>query len=573
MLKRIIPVFILFLSLVSPITSKAQFIRNDRNEAEAGWQNLSYEKDGIYGAAINQAHELTKGKKSKKTVVVALIGSGIDLANKDINEALWRNRKDKPNGRDDDRNGLIDDIHGWNFLGGPGGEVLNKISRAADREFIRLKDEYGAIAGVQGKFYTVDTEKNIRFESAPPANLQEYEYYRTEVMPDSPIARSLGGIRTLELVRTFLPEFDSILKETYGEEKVGAHEFAAALVDRNSTDTLRDAALSLALVGFQLGYSDWDSIYDMMKNTQLENAVRNYERDLARLYIDDRRIVGDDPYDIDDRSYGNNNLMSDDAGTGTMQAGIIAGRPDAESGTCGICPAVKVMALRIDADFFGEPYMKDMALAIRYAVDHGADIIQMGKTNTFYPRPWSEWVDDALMYAESKGVLVVMGVMDLSYNLDDQPFYPRRMLRNGHELTNFMTVAASDMNGNPMLEANFSRNELDIFAPGVEITSSYLGDTQAVGSGSYLAASVVTGVAALIKSYYPKLTPAELRGLLMENATSREGGEIEKEFYLFQNGKSTGKVKDLFLFEDMSRSAGIVNAFKTLQAAAGTTGK
>jgi subtilisin family serine protease len=213
-----------------------------------------------------------------------------------------------------------------------------------------------------------------------------------------------------------------------------------------------------------------------------------------------------------------------------------------------------------------------MANAIRYAVDKGADIIQLGKTNTMYPLPWSKWVDEALLYAEKKGVLVVIPMMDLSYNLDDQPFYPNRHL-NGRELSNIITVAASDADGNPYGTANFSNKELDLFAPGVDIQSIYVNGILNEDSGSELAAAVLTGVTALIKSYYPEITPEQMRKLLMNTVTPRGNEEVEKSFVMYTDGKRGALVKDIFLFKDLCVSGGILNAEKAVEEAGKLYGK
>jgi subtilisin family serine protease len=153
----------------------------------------------------------------------------------------------------------------------------------------------------------------------------------------------------------------------------------------------------------------------------------------------------------------------------------------------------------------------------------------------------------------------VIPVMDLSYDLAEQPFYPNRHIAGG-DLTNVVTVAASDATGNPLIGANFGMAELDLFAPGVDIESTYPHDAYAIGSGSYLAASIVTGVAAFIKSYFPRMAPAEMRVLLMDSVTPRNEAEVEKQYY--QNGKIA---TDLFLFEELSISGGILNGAKALE--------
>jgi subtilisin family serine protease len=210
--------------------------------------------------------------------------------------------------------------------------------------------------------------------------------------------------------------------------------------------------------------------------------------------------------------------------------------------------------------------LKDMALAIRYAIEQGADIIQLGATNRIFPREQSQWVNDALREAERRGILVVIPMMDLSYNVDYFPFFPNRNLSGG-TLSNVITVAASDSLGNPFLWANFSETELDLFAPGVEIRSAVPGNRYGVGSSSHYAAAVVTGVAALLKNYFPRITPAEIRQLLMDTVTDRGDAEVVKQ-YRATSGNMQGRiVRDLFLFSDLCVSNGILNAGEAFEEA------
>lgn len=244
-----------------------------------------------------------------------------------------------------------------------------------------------------------------------------------------------------------------------------------------------------------------------------------------------------------------------------MQAGVIGGKRDNDLGGNGIMDQAEIMCLRVSASR-GEPYMKDMALAIRYAVDHKADVIVLPQQNTLYPEGQGQWVAEALRYAESKGVLVIVPVWELSRDLSKQTFFPNRWMDGEKELTNLMVVASSDKNGNPSLNSNYGAKELDLFAPGMDIYSSYMGDTYQTGSGAGLSSATVAGVAALVKAYYPNLTGSQIRNILLKTVTSRKGVEVEKGIIV--NNKQT---QDLFLFEDLCLSGGILNAYQAIMAA------
>jgi subtilisin family serine protease/predicted aspartyl protease len=505
------------------------------------WLHKSFETDSLYGAGIDNAYRLLQGRKPAKTVTVALVGYGMDVGHEDLA-------------------GVI--LPGWNFLGTPDGKSLNRLSRVGDREFFRLKDKYAHYIFADNKCYTLDTLTQQVVETAFPSDSAEFNYFRNVVMPESPIGGRYMGVLFTRMVVAFVHDADRELRQKYPGKTLTKRDFES-VYDGHSPDTLRNSfSGSVQLLFMSAGSESWDDMVKFADTEYVQYQQQGYKRELRNTFLGERKYIGDDPYNINDTSYGNNNLASANAGKGTLLAGIIGARRGNGMGIDGIAANVKIMPLRIDADYYGEPYMKDMANAIRHAVDKGADIIQLGKTNAIYPRPWSQWVDEALRYAEEKGVLVVIPMMDLSYNLDDKPFYPTRHVAGG-ELSNIITVAASDASGNPYPTVNFSNKELDLFAPGVDITSISSEDLYAFESGSEMAAAVVSGVAALIKAYYPEITSAEMRKLLMDNVTPRDGVEVEKSFVMQYNGMGR-RVKDAFMFTDLCVSGGILNAEKAL---------
>ncbi len=296
-----------------------------------------------------------------------------------------------------------------------------------------------------------------------------------------------------------------------------------------------------------------------MGKKSVETAKASYEEALKRYGSDNRKeIVGDNPLDINDTHYGNNVLLTSDAATGVMKAGVIAAKRDNGIGSNGIADNAEIMTLRIHPGE-GEPYLKDMALAIRYAVNHGADVIVLPEQNSIYPKEQKQWVSEALKEAEKKGALVIVPVWDLSMDMDKEEFFPNRKMNKEGELTNFMVVASSDKNGNPVLNTNYGATALDIYAPGTDIYSSYMGDTYQKGTGEGMASATVAGVAALVKSYFPKLTGSQIRDILLKSVTSRKGVEVEKGIRV-----NDSPSQDLFLFDDLCISGGIVNAYQAI---------
>ena len=526
MKKLIFPIVCCFIS----ITVSAQLVKQEaetqKKQSELDWFNCSFDKDSVYGAEVNKAYEYLKAnkKKAKKRPVVALIGTGMDVEHEDLKHAIWMNPKEKLNQKDDDKNGLVDDINGWNFIGGKDGQVMEALTREGEREFFRLKDKYADYIFDGKKYYKIVNGK--RQEVPVPENMEEYNYYCYKVMPESRIGGTYGGLQLSYVIEEYVEKFDKDMKKRFPGKELTVEDFQSCYDPKAERDSLSEVA---------------------------------YEYALKKYGTDNRKeIVGDNPLDINDTQYGNNVLLTSDAATGVMKAGVIAAKRDNGVGSNGIADNAEIMTLRIHPGE-GEPYLKDMALAIRYAVNHGADIILLPEQNSLYPEEQRQWVADALKEAEKKGALVIVPVWDLSVDMDKDEFFPNRKMRKDGELTNFMVVASSDKNGNPVLNTNYGATTLDLYAPGTDIYSSYMGDTYQKGTGEGMASATVAGVAALVKSYFPKLTGSQIRDILLKSVTSRKGVEVEKGIRV-----NDSPSQDLFLFDDLCISGGIVNAYQAI---------
>ncbi|WP_303179614.1 S8 family serine peptidase [uncultured Butyricimonas sp.] len=557
--------FLLLMASACISVADAQLVKqNDQGEkkqADLDWYNCSFEKDGVYGAEINKAYDFLKGKKIKKRPVVALIGTGMDVEHEDLKQAIWFNPKEKANGKDNDKNGLVGDINGWNFLGGKDGQVMESTMREGDREFLRLKDKYADYIFDGKDYYKVINEKMTKV--AAPENIEEYNYFRNKVLPESPMAGSYAGWQLTYLIRDYAAKFDRMMKERFPGKELTQEEFGICYDPKAPRDSLSEVAFMMCAYAFSVYQSDkWEDVYKGIKSgAQIELSGKEYREKVERFGSDGRaEIIGDNYLDINDNKYGNNVLLTTDAALGTMVAGIVAGKRDNGLGGNGIMDEAEIMALRVMAE--GEPYLKDIALAIRYAVDHNADVIMLPVQNTLYPEEQKKWVSDALEYAESKGVFVVSQVWDAAQDLAEETYFPNRWMTGKKELTNLMIVASSDKAGNPSMDSNYGAKEVDLFAPGRDIYSTYTGDTYQTGNAIGFAAATTVGVAALMKAYYPELTGTQIRNILLESVTSRKDAEVEKAIVV--NGQRT---QDLFLFGDLCFSGGIINAYQAVVAA------
>ena len=556
--------FLLLMASACISVADAQLIKQNeeqKKQADLDWYNCSFDKDGVYGAEVNKAYDFLKEKKIKKRPVVALIGSGMDIEHEDLKQAIWVNPKEKADGKDNDKNGLVDDINGWNFLGGKDGQVMEATMREGDREFLRLKDKYADYI-FDGKNYNKVIDGKLT-KVADPENIEEYNYYRNQVLPESPMAGTYSGWQLTYVLKAYADKFDQMMKERFPGKELTEADFSICYDPKAPRDSLSEVSFMMCAMGFGVYKTDkWETVYAGIKSgAQIEQAKAEYERKVGQFGADGRKdIIGDNYLDINDNKYGNNVLLTADAAIGTMEAGIIVAKRENGLGGNGIMDQAEIMTLRVAAN--GEPYLKDIALAIRYAVDHQADIIMLPVQNTLYPEDQKKWISEALEYAESKGVFCVTPAWEGAQDLAVETYYPNRWMTGKKELTNLMVVCSSDKNGNPSMNSNYGAKEVDLYAPGMEIYSTYTGDTYQSGTGLGLAAATTVGVAALIKAYYPHLTGTQIRNILLETVTSRKDAEVEKGIVV--DGKPT---QDLFLFGDLCLSGGIINAYQAVVAA------
>ena len=555
--------FLLLMASACISVADAQLIKQNeeqKKQADLDWYNCSFDKDGVYGAEVNKAYDFLKGKKIKKRPVVALIGSGMDIEHEDLKQAIWVNPKEKADGKDNDKNGLVDDINGWNFLGGKDGQVMEATMREGDREFLRLKDKYADYI-FDGKNYNKVIDGKLT-KVADPENIEEYNYYRNQVLPESPMAGTYSGWQLTYVLKAYADKFDQMMKERFPGKELTEADFSICYDPKAPRDSLSEVSFMMCAMGFGVYKTDkWETVYAGIKSgAQIEQAKAEYERKVGQFGADGRKdIIGDNYLDINDNKYGNNVLLTADAAIGTMEAGIIVAKRENGLGGNGIMDQAEIMTLRVAAN--GEPYLKDIALAIRYAVDHQADIIMLPVQNTLYPEDQKKWISEALEYAESKGVFCVTPAWEGAQDLAVETYYPNRWMTGKKELTNLMVVCSSDKNGNPSMNSNYGAKEVDLYAPGMEIYSTYTGDTYQSGTGLGLAAATTVGVAALIKAYYPHLTGTQIRNILLETVTSRKDAEVEKGIVV--DGKPT---QDLFLFGDLCLSGGIINDYQAVVA-------
>lgn len=468
----------------------------------AGW-HIGY-SDSLQGANIQNALDYlhSKGKKAKKKVVVAIIDSGADTLTTNINGALWTNRKEKSDGMDNDRNGYVDDIHGWNFLGTKDGTF--NMTSAGTEEYRQFKRLYPKYKDVNGREEATDKE--------------EYDYYVQ--------MRKKAGINGYVMFYKFnsqklaaIHQMDSIMRS-----------------DHIPVDTLSFAGLFNVEVQDTLWTGLSQMLYTDLLRTKKTEKWTDYKKaqednlDLMRRRIegiekdsDKRLLMGDDLEDADDIYYGNNTLTVDGCDHGTFVAGVVGGNGGGDQRYAGVANGVaQLMILRACPD--GDEYDKDVATAIRYAVDNGAKVvnISLGKSQSPTPR----MVNDAIAYAAKKDVLIINAAGNNGQDIDSVAYYPTGKNAAGRAYPNFIRVGSSDVKGVCSKFSNYGATNVDVIAPGEYISSVFPGDKYDMSQGSSVAAPVVSGVAALLRAYFPKLKASEVKSLLTR--TARKTGQDDK---------------------------------------------
>ena len=521
-------------ALLLPLMAGITLTSYGQKAVPNGWHLGSETTTGYYGIGLDKAYDFLKGKKSQ-TVVVAVIDSGIDTLHEDLRPVMWVNPKEiAGNGIDDDKNGYVDDVHGWNFLGGKDGRNVGKDSYEAARVYHRYKSKFENVKDVAG------------------LSIEDQDLYKMWVKSSGDVNKGVDMNEVL-LIKRIYPDVkkgDSIIGRDLGKQVYSIKDLQQYTPTEKEAKALKSIMTNIGaannnntdITNKQL-IDDIES--QLAKAESTDAAPRNYRGD----------IVKDNEADINDRAYGNNDIMATGADHGTHVSGIIAAVRGNKKGVDGVADNVRIMTLRAVPD--GDEHDKDIALAIRYAADNGAKVINMSFGKGVSPE--KTWVDDAVKYAESKGVLLVHAAGNDAANIDTAWNFPTPVFKaNGQRASNWLTIGASGAEKSKVVAnfSNYGKNEVDVFAPGVNIYSAIPGgNTYANFSGTSMASPVVAGVAALILQYYPNFTPQQVKMI------------IEKSAVPFPAEVTNPGTGEKVSFSALSRTGGLVNAYEAIKMA------
>ena len=504
------------------IPSQTEKTESPSKEALKGWAHRDLLTTGYPGISLEKAYEALKGRKAR-TVIVGVVDSGVDINHEDLKPIIWTNPKEIPdNGIDDDKNGYIDDVHGWNFLGDINQENL---------EYVRILKK---------------------------GNTNDPDYKRAEKKYNKEYQEANEKIETYSQIRDRIAQSDALIQKQLGKKEYTEE-------DLDLIDTSSSLQLAGAVRGMKYLLGNGVNIKETIE--ELSEGVKHYEERVKyglNKEFNPRAVLKDNPDDINDKFYGNNNVIgptAEGALHGTHVAGIIAAVRHNNIGMDGVADHVRIMPVRTVPD--GDEYDKDVALALRYAIDNGAKVINTSFGKEFSPH--KQWVYDALKYAAEKDVLIVNAAGNDAKNIDVQPTFPDDNI-DGKEFTDTMiTIGALNYEYNENLVASFSnygKNNVDLFSPGVQIYATVPENKYKFLDGTSMAAPEVAGVAALIRAYFPNLKAREVKQILMESGLTPTISEV------IVGGPDEEQESKRMLFSDLCKSGKMVNAYNAIILAA-----
>jgi cell wall-associated protease len=547
---RVAGIFILTLLTILRANQLLAFQQQDSTQGPPNdWFLRDPQTDSLQGVSVEKTYSTLLRDKPSKPVLVAIIDSGIDINHEDLKDVIWTNEDEIPgNGIDDDKNGYIDDVHGWNFIGGKNGNV-SEDTYEVTREYARLKSKYEnaddkKIPKKKKGEYEYFKKVKAKYERDSKFNTEQYNQYRQQY------EMYINAFHTIEFC-------DSVLEKASGHPILKSS--LASIEPKN--DTVNFAKQTLGQI---LSNVDGDlAVKDFLNELngyldQLKEGVDHFRVAVEYGYNMDfnpRTVVGDNPENLTEKGYGNNDVQGPDARHGTHVAGIIAANRKNNIGIKGIADNVRIMSVRAVPN--GDERDKDIANAILYAADNGARVINMSFGKKFSPH--KDLVDKAVKYAESKGVLMLHAAGNDSDDIDVDPNFPNRNYVSGGQAKWWLEIGASAYGKDDEFVGSFSnygKKSVDLFAPGVQIYSTTPNNTYENLQGTSMACPAAAGVAALVMEYFPDLTAGDVKEILKQSTRKFDHLKVLKP-----------GTKDEVEFRDLSNTGGIVNAYQAVELA------
>ena len=505
------------------------------------WYHKDFSTTNVYGVNTDNAYKFLESKGLKpRTIVVGVLDSGVEVDHPGLINNMWKNPNEIPNnGIDDDKNGYVDDIYGWNFIGGKTADV-----DADNLEVTRMVKKYQPI------FEGTDSAKNRANQAKMP---EEYAIYqKSKKLYDEKGSEAKQYYHYFSGFNNAIP---SIVKTLNGKTLTKAN---LAAIKPASQEDSRNLQILNSLVQDAGNVGKTPKEVEELLRKEIEGALKHYESQATKHYnldFDPRaEIVGDNYDNYNEKHYGNNHYEGPDASHGTHVSGIIAGLPHGNEAQYGVAHKVaKIMTVRAVPD--GDERDKDVANAIRYAVDNGAKILNMSFGKAVSPGKKHVW--DAMKYAEKKGVLLVKAAGNDNQNIGENEYFPTNFMKQSDEkpfVSNMIVVGASTNNSQNLRArfSNYNGKMVDVFAPGQEIYSTVPDAKYEYLQGTSMASPVVAGAAAVLWAYMPSLTPQQIKEALVKTVN-----------------KSTvnANVDSNANFDQISVAGGVIDLYKAAQYA------
>ena len=508
------------------------------------WKDL--EKDGVHGVSLFKAQQLLIDLKLKPApIVIAILDGGIDTNHLQIKPLLWNNTKEIPgNHLDDDKNGYVDDLHGWNFLGNAAGQNINKASDEKSRIYHRYKSEF--------------KQDNLDSATWDLKKKQSYKIWQQAAAEIIFTDEDADNLAFIKMARNAVVKMGVILIREMEDSNFTAEKLETYQpIGKLTADTKISYLRTLQALGIDKSNGHQSILDDLNEyisgKEQSAISMENAPEDLRK------NIIQDQYENFKDQYYGNNNITGPNAKHGTHVAGLAAGIVDTIVSNATFINPIKIMGVRVVPD--GDEYDKDIALGIRYAVNNGAKIINMSFGKSFSPE--QPWVDSAIRYAASKDVLIIHSAGNESYDLNVKSVYPNPYSTVFKDKANNMiTVGASS---DPIIAesiltdfSNYGNQIVDVLSPGNKIYSSLPNQNYGYLNGTSMSAPILSHIAALIRSYFPKLSAIEVKTILLQSCW-----KPEDENTLFPIPQKDQAKK----LNEMSTEGGIINAALCIQNA------
>lgn len=503
------------------------------------WAHLDLADDNVPGTSTAKAYATLTLKTPTTPIIVAVLDSGVDIKHPDLQGMIWENSAEK-NGRpgvDDDKDGYVDDVNGWNFIGGKNGENVGTTTLEVTRELKRMRAKNSGLS----RFFM--TKKDRAYLSVLEKTYEERK---------APAEKALAKFTPIQ--RDYLASLEIL-------RMIGLQEESVVAVEALATKTpVENAAKATLLTQLKSG-----------RDASVLKEIVDYYTGMLGSYLNfdfpsSSKIIGDNPKDLREKGYGNADVRGIGSDHGTHCSGIIGALRNNGIGADGQSNFLKIMAIRAVPD--GDERDKDIANGIRYAVDHGARIISMSFGKEF--SPGKKVVDEAVEYAASKNVLLVHAAGNDEKNLETARNFPTAKLLNGKVAENWIEVGASTKYANEILPAYFSNygpKTVDLFAPGKDIYSTTPDGTYSVFSGTSMATPEVAGIAALVLSQKPTLSAVELKKLLTSTVTPFGDLTVNQPDGLNpEDPKNANASRTRVPFSSLSVTGGVVNALQALKS-------